>query len=158
MISPAFLKASMVGFHVEFSQSMYSSKCPYSTCTSSTSVTGPSVYWRSSWARALSESEEAARHVDKIMVLIIFSSPGLICPYSANTRINLTFLRRAPQRVPGRQPSSLLGFAELQDELVGVSANRLVEHFGRARVRRIGENQTLGVELESRGFDFSAHG
>src|ERR1700733_8985605 len=49
-------------------------------------------------------------------------------------------------------------FAELQDELIGVSANRLVEHFGRAGVRRIGENRTLGVELESRGFDLSAHG
>jgi hypothetical protein len=35
-------------------------------------VTGPSEYWRTSWARALSESEEAARHRDKIMVLIIF--------------------------------------------------------------------------------------
>jgi conjugative relaxase-like TrwC/TraI family protein len=31
IISPAFFVASMVGFHVEFSQSMYSSKCPYST-------------------------------------------------------------------------------------------------------------------------------
>src|ERR1700733_11280804 len=49
-------------------------------------------------------------------------------------------------------------FAELQDELVGVSANRLVEHLGRAGVRRIGENRTLGVELEPRGFDLSAHG
>src|SRR5580658_1053103 len=68
------------------------------------------------------------------------------------------FVRRAPERVPGRQPSSLLGFAELQDELVGVSANRLVEHFGRAGVRRIGEHRTLGVELEARGFDLSAHG
>src|ERR1700683_800659 len=68
------------------------------------------------------------------------------------------FVRRAPERVPGRQPSSLLGFAELQDELVGVSPNLLVEHFGRAGVRRIGENRALGVELEPRGFDFSAHG
>ena len=41
---------------------------------------------------------------------------------------------------PRRQPCSLLRFAELQDELVGVSANRSVEHSGRARVRRIGEN------------------
>src|ERR1700734_4044786 len=49
-------------------------------------------------------------------------------------------------------------FAELQDELVRVSANRLVEHFGRAGVRRIGENRTLGIELEPRGFDLSAHG
>src|ERR1700733_3413546 len=49
-------------------------------------------------------------------------------------------------------------FAELQDELVGVSANRLVEHLGRAGVRRIGENRALGVELEARGFDLSAHG
>jgi hypothetical protein len=56
------------------------------------------------------------------------------------------------------QPSSLLGFAELQDELVGVPANRLVEHIGRAGVRRIGENRTLGIELEARGFDLSAHG
>src|SRR3984885_10368576 len=54
--------------------------------------------------------------------------------------------------------SSLPRSAELQDELVGVSANRLVEHFGRAGVRRIGENRTLGVELEARGFDLSAHG
>src|ERR1700677_410536 len=58
----------------------------------------------------------------------------------------------------GRQPSSLLRFAELQDELVGVPANSLVEHFGRAGVRRIGENRTLGVELEARGFGLSAHG
>src|SRR5262249_60888459 len=73
MIIPAFFMASMVGFHVEFSQSMYSSKCPYSTRTESNSVTGPSVYWRTSrsWARALSESEETARHTDKIMVRII---------------------------------------------------------------------------------------
>jgi hypothetical protein len=41
-------------------------------------VTGPSVYWRASWARAFSESEEAARHMDKIIVLIIFSSPVVI--------------------------------------------------------------------------------
>src|SRR5438445_10382254 len=51
-----------------------------------TSVTGPSVYWRSfwasasrvsvSWARASSESEEAARHIDKIIVLVIFSCDG----------------------------------------------------------------------------------
>src|SRR3984893_11911792 len=54
--------------------------------------------------------------------------------------------------------NSLLRLAELQDELVRVSANRLVEHFGRAGVRRIGENRTLGVELEPRGFDLSAHG
>src|SRR5437763_3467928 len=76
----------MVGFHVEFSQSMYSSKCPYSIAISCTSVTGPSVYWRSfwasasrvsvSWARASSESEEAARHMDKIIVLVIFSCDG----------------------------------------------------------------------------------
>ena len=62
------------------------------------------------------------------------------------------------KRVPGEAATSLLRFAELQDELVGVTANRLVEHFGRAGVRRIGENRTLGVELESRGFDLSAHG
>src|SRR6185312_71839 len=68
------------------------------------------------------------------------------------------FVRRAPERAPGRQPCSLLGFAELQDELVGVSANRLIEHFGRAGVRRIGEVRTLGVELEARGFDLPAHG
>src|SRR5580692_11577649 len=67
-------------------------------------------------------------------------------------------VRRAPERVPGRLPSSLLRFAERQDELIGVSANRLVEHFGRAGVCRIGENRTLGVELEPRGFDLSAHG
>src|SRR5882762_1674059 len=87
MISPAFFVASMVGFHVEFSQSMYSSKCPYSTSMLATRVTGPSVYARSSlsccWARALSESEEAARHMDKIIVLIIFSSPVVIYLYSA---------------------------------------------------------------------------
>src|ERR1700738_4997820 len=89
MIIPAFFVASMVGFHVEFSQSMYSSKCPYSTPISCTRVTGPSVYWRSSWARASSESEEAARHVDKIIVLIIFmifSSPNARHLYSANAR------------------------------------------------------------------------
>src|ERR1700736_237846 len=60
--------------------------------------------------------------------------------------------------VTRRQPYPLLRLAELQDELVRVSANRLVEHFGRAGVRRIGENRTLGVELEPRGFDLSAHG
>src|SRR4029078_12849529 len=86
MISPAFFMASMVGFHVEFSQAMYSGKCPYSTCRYFTSVTGPSVYWRSfwasasrvsvSWARASGESEEAARHMDKIIVLIIFYCDG----------------------------------------------------------------------------------
>src|SRR6476646_11372312 len=76
MIIPAFLVASMVGFHVEFSQSMYSSKCPYSTAISCTRVTGPSVYWRTSWARALSESAEIARHIDKVIVLIIFSCNG----------------------------------------------------------------------------------
>src|SRR5271165_6457282 len=59
---------------------------------------------------------------------------------------------------PGRRQSSSHRLAELQDELVGVSANRLVEHLGRAWVRRIGENRTLGVELEPRGFDLSAHG
>src|SRR5438309_9625616 len=76
MIIPAFLVASMVGFHVEFSQSMYSSKCPYSIAISCTRVTGPSVYWRTSWARALSESAEIARHIDKVIVLIIFSYDG----------------------------------------------------------------------------------
>src|SRR5207248_463728 len=85
MIIPAFFVASMVGFHVEFSQSMYSSKCPYSTPMYCTRVTGPSVYWRSSWARALSEKEEAARPIDKIIVLIIFVSPVVIYFYSANT-------------------------------------------------------------------------
>src|SRR5271165_1588944 len=59
---------------------------------------------------------------------------------------------------PGRRQSSSHRLAELQDELVGVSANRLVEHLGRAWVRRIGENRTLGVELEPRGFDLAAHG
>jgi len=52
----------------------------------------------------------------------------------------------------------LLRFAELQDELVGVSANRCIEHFGGTGVRRVGQNRTLGVELESRSFNFSAHG
>src|SRR5215831_14230465 len=52
MISSAFFVASMVGFHVDFSQSMYSSKCPYTTCMYVTSVTGPSEYWRTSSARA----------------------------------------------------------------------------------------------------------
>src|SRR5882724_1384653 len=188
MISPAFFVASMVGFHVEFSHSMYSSKWPYSTPISCTRVTGPSVYWRSSWARALSGSEEAARQMDRIIGLIIFYAPVVMHLYSANTRIkpNLSRVFRyfyAKQKITpihyyhdyssvearfcyssrkrlgsGRQLSSLLGFAELQDELVRVSANRLVEHFGRAGVRRIGENRTLGVELEARGFDLSAHG
>src|SRR5258708_10444608 len=90
MISPAFFVASMVGFHVEFSHSMYSSKRPYSTPISCTRVTGPSVYWRSSWARASSESEKAARYMDKIIVLIIFCSPVVMCLYSANTRTSLT--------------------------------------------------------------------
>src|SRR5215471_11612893 len=86
MISPAFFMASIVGFHVELSQAIYSGKRPYSTCMKFTSVTGPSVYWRSfwasasrvsvSWARASSESEEAARNMDKIIVLIIFSCDG----------------------------------------------------------------------------------
>src|SRR5882724_4004152 len=80
MMIPAFFVASMVGFHVEFSQSTYSSKCPYSTPISCTRVTGPSEYLRSSWALALSESEEAARHIDKIIVLVIFSSPVVIDP------------------------------------------------------------------------------
>src|SRR5437764_8972121 len=103
MISPAFFAASIVGFHVEFSQSTYVSKWPYSTCTYCMSVTGPSVYWGTSWARALSESEEAARHgaarheaarheaarhMDKIVVLVIFSSPVAIYVRSADTRIN----------------------------------------------------------------------
>src|SRR6267142_1351268 len=87
MISPAFFVASMVGFHVEFSHSMYSSKWPYSTPISCTRVTGPSVYWRSSWARALSGSEEVARHMDRIMGLIIFYAPVVMYLYSANTRI-----------------------------------------------------------------------
>jgi hypothetical protein len=52
-------------------------------------VTGPSVYARSSWARALSESEEAVRHMEKIIVLIIFFFPVVIHLYSANIRINL---------------------------------------------------------------------
>jgi hypothetical protein len=43
-------------------------------------VTGPSAYARSSWARALSESEEAARHMDKKIVFIIFYSPVVIHP------------------------------------------------------------------------------
>src|SRR5580698_6048904 len=87
MIIPAFFVASMVGFQVELSQSMYSSKCPYSTPISCTRVTGPSVYWRSSWARASRESKDAARHRDKMVVLVIFSSPVVIDPASAKTRI-----------------------------------------------------------------------
>jgi hypothetical protein len=63
-----------------------------------------------------------------------------------------SFFRGSRSRVLGSR------FAELQDDLVGVPANRLVEHFCRAGVRRIGENRTLGVELEARGFDLSAHG
>jgi hypothetical protein len=43
----------------------------------------------------LSESEEAARHMDKIIVLIIFSSPVVIYPYSANIRTNLQNLGTA---------------------------------------------------------------
>src|SRR6516225_4396394 len=50
-----------------------------------------------------------------------------------------------------------LRFAELQDELVGVPANRCIEHFSRTGVRRVGQNRTLGVELESRSFNLSAH-
>src|SRR5581483_5949483 len=57
----------------------------------------------------------------------------------------------------GRPPCSLLWFAELQEEPIGVSANRLVEHTGRPGIRRIGENRALGVELESRGLDLLAH-
>src|SRR5260221_14703571 len=91
MISPAFFVASMVGFHVEFSHSMYSSKCPYSTAISCTRVTGPSVYWRSSWARALSGSEEAARHMDRIIGLIIFSSPVVMQAFGE--RLNHRYLR-----------------------------------------------------------------
>src|ERR1700704_2221475 len=93
MISPAFFVASMVGFHVEFSHSMYSSKCPYSTPISCTRVTGPSVYCRSSWARALSGSEEAARHMDRIIALIIFYAPVVMYLHSANTRIKLDLCR-----------------------------------------------------------------
>src|SRR5271163_4554624 len=52
----------------------------------------------------------------------------------------------------------LLRFSKFEDELIRLAANRLVEHLGRAGVRRIGENRTLGVELEARGFDLSAHG
>ena len=52
----------------------------------------------------------------------------------------------------------LLRLSEFEDELIRLAANRLVEHFGRSGVRRIGENRTLGVELEARGFDLSAHG
>src|SRR4029077_3336322 len=92
MIIPAFLVASMVGFHVEFSQSMYSSKWPYSIPISCTRVTGPSVYWRTSWACAFSESEEAARHMDKIMVLIIFFSPLVMNLYSASEILDCLYL------------------------------------------------------------------
>src|SRR5437667_8126783 len=93
MIIPAFFVASMVGFHVEFSQSMYCSKCPYSTPMYDTRVTGPSVYWRSSWARALSESEEAARHINKIIVLIIFFSLlGDISTRLTNLNLSRMFL------------------------------------------------------------------
>src|SRR5215469_8832792 len=52
----------------------------------------------------------------------------------------------------------LLRFAELQDELVGVPANRCIEHSGRTGVRRVGQDRTLGVEPESRSFNLSAHG
>ena len=48
-------------------------------------------------------------------------------------------------------------FAKLQDELVGVSAYRLVEDFRSAGVPRIGENRTLRVKLEPGGFDLPAH-
>src|SRR5258708_26541716 len=93
MIIPAFFVASMVGFHVEFSQPMYSSKCPYSTPISCTRVTGPSAYLRSSRALALSESEKAARHIDKIKVLVIFSSPVVIHPQQDGFR-NILMLDR----------------------------------------------------------------
>src|SRR5437660_6091744 len=91
---------------------MCSGVCPYSTVMQSTSVTGPSVYWRSfwasasrvsaSWARASSESEEAARQMDKIIVLVIFSSPVVIveaCRRLAQahlTRPGLTDIDRCP--------------------------------------------------------------
>src|SRR5579862_9200170 len=52
----------------------------------------------------------------------------------------------------------LLRFAELQDELVGMPANRRIEHFGRTGVSRVSQNRTLGVELESRSFNLTAHG
>src|SRR6476646_7607207 len=52
----------------------------------------------------------------------------------------------------------LLWLFEFEDELVRLAPNRRVEHFGRAGVRGIGENRTLGLELEARGFDLSAHG
>src|ERR1700722_9269417 len=87
MIIPAFFVASIVGFHVEFNQPMYSSKCPYSTAISCTRVTGPSVYWRSSWAlwaRAFDDSKETAKHTGNIIALVIFSSPVVIVLYLAN--------------------------------------------------------------------------
>src|ERR1700722_571781 len=52
----------------------------------------------------------------------------------------------------------LLWLFEFEDELVRLAPNRRVEHLGRAGVRRIDENRTLGVELEPRGLDLSAHG
>src|SRR4029077_4995612 len=52
----------------------------------------------------------------------------------------------------------LLWLFEFEDELVRLAPNRRVEHLGRAEVRRIGENRALGVELEARGFELSAHG
>src|SRR5512144_204023 len=78
MIIPAFFVASMVGFHIELSQSMYSSKCPYSTAISCTRVTGPSVYWRSSLAAAFWEYASrgsAKRNRDNMRARTIFYSP-----------------------------------------------------------------------------------
>src|SRR5437773_1013770 len=121
MINPAFFVASMVGFHVEFSQSMYSSKCPYSTAISCTRVTGPSVYWRSSlapaltsWARASSESE-AARHMNTIIVLGIFCSPrcdislitGAVTQYGRNLFGNAYRTWPIPLISAGQEPANL---------------------------------------------------
>src|SRR5260221_820702 len=127
MISPAFFVASMVGFHVEFSHSMYSSKWPYSTPISCTRVTGPSVYWRSSWARALSGSEEAARHMHRIIGLIIFYAPVVMYLYEGAVGerrcedllvirgvvlVNVTPMspRRCPVRLVPVQPRLFLHF------------------------------------------------
>ena len=74
----------------------------------------------------------------------------------AAAREDVSTLRRLGPLPRGH--AHYLRFAELQDELVGVPANRCIEHFSRTGVRRVGQNRTLGVELESRSFNLSAHG
>jgi hypothetical protein len=51
--------------------------------------------------------------------------PHALCRLAVPDRNAAAFLRE----FPGRQPCSFLRFAELQDELVGVSANRFIERF-----------------------------